>query len=31
MTLYDRGPEVIERSLAELREIVAWVNEREED
>ena len=31
MTLYDRGPEVIERSLAELREIFAWVNERQGD
>jgi len=31
MTLYNPGQEVIERSLAELREIVAWVNEREGD
>ncbi|MCK9308134.1 MAG: hypothetical protein M0P17_11485 [Methanoculleus sp.] len=29
MTLYNPGQEVIERSLAELREIVAWINERE--
>lgn len=31
MTLYNPGQEIIERSLAELRNIIAWIAERESD